>query len=408
MAALWLAACESPKRAPPAPSEPLDDAGLTEEDAEPPAPVDCQNSVGAQDADGDGFSRFKGDCDDCTGAFGPAAIDLPGNAIDEDCDGADAPAPSEPCDEDLEPDATDAEDAAHAFGLCEQHTRLSRLPGLIEAHWRRLSDAEGLGDPRQVWLPEKFGTLASREGSRLLVLSTGVARDVNDDDYTPGCDTLASTRPTGESWTDGHAPPENYPKDSNQCDDDVNSSELPAYNDVALELTLRVPSNARSFSFDSLFFTYEYPDYLCSPFNDFFVVFVDPAPDDLDDDNVLFDVNEDPVGVNSGLLSVCREAERGRAARPVECALGPALLAETGFDQEESTCASQLTDKRDIGGASTGWLHTDVPVPPGKVITIRIMLWDNGDPLLDSSVVIDNFQWSVEMLPLGTGPISAG
>jgi hypothetical protein len=409
-AALSLAACESSCEssdpAPPAPPGPVCPPCLPQEDAARP-PIDCENSVGAEDADGDGFSRAKGDCDDCTGAFGPAAIDVPGNDIDEDCDGEDAPGPSEPCDEELESSSTVAEEAAAALGLCEQHSEYSRLPGLIEAHWRRLSDGEGLGDARQVWLPEKFGTLGPREGSRLLVLSTGVARDINDDDYTAGCDTFESVLVAGE-WSGGRAPPEGYPKDSSQCDDDVNSSAQPAYNDVVLELTLRAPSNAKAFSFDSLFLTYEYPDFLCSAFNDFFVVFVDPAPDELEDDNVLFDANEDPVGVNSGLLSVCREAERGRAERPVECTLGPALLAETGFDEDESTCAADLTDKRDIGGASTGWLHTDVPVPPGKVITISIKLWDNGDPLLDSSVVIDNFQWSVEMLPLGTGPISSG
>ncbi|HEY3494063.1 MAG TPA: choice-of-anchor L domain-containing protein, partial [Polyangiaceae bacterium] len=227
--------------------------------------------------------------------------------------------------------------------------------------------------------------------------------------------------PVGGEWTSGGKPPPGYPKDSSQCDDDVNSSALPAYNDVMLELVLRAPSNAQSFSFDSLFLTYEYPDYLCSAFNDFFVVLVDPPPDGLEDDdtpppardefpgrNVLFDAQGDPVGVNSGLLSVCRQAERGRAQRPVECTLGPALLADTGFDQGESTCAAQQTDERDIGGASTGWLHTSVPVPAGKLITIRILLWDNGDPLLDSTVVIDNFQWSPMQLPLGTGPISSG
>jgi hypothetical protein len=405
LAAPWLAACDETESAPPAPPE-LVDAGSSEEDAAH-TPIDCENSVGAEDADGDGFSRAKGDCDDCTGAFGPAAIDIPGNELDEDCDGEDAAGPSEPCDPELDATSTDAEDAARALGLCEEHSQSSRLPGLIEAQWLRLSDGTGLGDTRQVWLPELFGTLAPREGERLLVLSTGVARDINDDEYTAGCDTFDSVV-AGGAWSGGRAPPEGYPKDSSQCDDDVNSSEQPAYNDVVLELELRAPSNAKSFSFDSLFLTYEYPDFLCTQFNDFFVVFVDPAPDDLDDDNVLFDANDDPVGVNSGLLSVCREAERGRTERPVACTLGPALLAETGFDQGESICATQLSEGRDIGGASTGWLHTVVPVPSGKLITIRIVLWDNGDPLLDSSVVIDNFQWSPEMPSTGTGPITSG
>ena len=240
-----------------------------------------------------------------------------------------------------------------------------------------------------------------------MLLSTGVARDVNDDGYTKGCDTFDSMLESGVGWSQAAPPPSGYPRDSSLCDG-TSSANVPAYNDVVFELTLRVPSNVQSLSFDSMFFTYEYPDFVCSQFNDFFVVFVDPAPKGLDDDNVLFDANDDPIGVNTGLLSVCREVSNSRVARPIACDQGPGLLAETGFDEGESTCASGQVKDPDVGGASTGWLHTDVPVPAGKVITVRFMLWDSGDPLLDSSVVIDNFRWSLEDRSVGTGPITSG
>lgn len=42
------------------------------------------------DDDGDGSSECLGDCDDAAAGVHPAAPDLPGNAIDEDCDGAPA------------------------------------------------------------------------------------------------------------------------------------------------------------------------------------------------------------------------------------------------------------------------------------------------------------------------------
>ncbi len=47
------------------------------------------------DLDGDGYAAVLGggDCDDHDGAVNPAAIDLPGNGRDEDCDGADAVPP---------------------------------------------------------------------------------------------------------------------------------------------------------------------------------------------------------------------------------------------------------------------------------------------------------------------------
>jgi arylsulfatase A-like enzyme len=51
----------------------------------------------AFDRDGDGYAAVLGggDCDESDPAINPGAVDVPGNGIDEDCDGADAIAPDE-------------------------------------------------------------------------------------------------------------------------------------------------------------------------------------------------------------------------------------------------------------------------------------------------------------------------
>lgn len=407
-----LGACGGKDSAPLAPPPDLDSGIDTRRDTGPREPIDCANSTGNVDADDDGFSRVMGDCDDCDRMRGPAALEIPDNGIDEDCKNGDLTTAMLPaaCDAKLDESvSSDAEEAAQAFGICAQHSKTSHLPGLITAKWTRLSETIGSVDPRQVWLPEQFGTIKPRQGKRLLVMSTGVARDVNDDAYTEECDTFDSSRPSNlVPWSAGSEPPKDIPRDS-ECPKSVNSEDAPAYNDVVLDLTLRAPTNVKSLAFDSMFFTYEYPDFLCTEFNDFFVVLMDPAPKLKEDNqNILFDSEGNTVGVNSGLLDVCREAERTRAARDLACDAGPDLLVDTGFGQGESRCATQPPNRREIGGASTGWLQTSVPVKPGEVFNLRFILWDSADPLLDSTVVLDNFRWSPEDKPVSTGSITNG
>jgi hypothetical protein len=42
---------------------------------------------------------------------------------------------------------------------------------------------------------------------------------------------------------------------------------------------------------------------------------------------------------------------------------------------------------------SSGWLTTQASIEPGEQFTLEFMIWDAGDGILDSSVLIDHFVW---------------
>jgi hypothetical protein len=59
-------------------------------------------------------------------------------------------------------------------------------------------------------------------------------------------------------------------------------------------------------------------------------------------------------------------------------------LAGTGFDNSFGTGAA---------GGATSWLRTSAPIHGTDEFSIRFTIWDTGDHNLDSTVLVDNFQW---------------
>jgi hypothetical protein len=72
-----------------------------------------------------------------------------------------------------------------------------------------------------------------------------------------------------------------------------------------------------------------------------------------------------------------------------DCALGTDQLAGTGFET----------------GAATGWLVTQAPAEPNTQITLRFVVYDSGDGVLDSTTIIDGFHWLPIAPDVGTNPI---
>jgi hypothetical protein len=97
--------------------------------------------------------------------------------------------------------------------------------------------------------------------------------------------------------------------------------------------------------------------------------------------------------VNNGFFDRCTPGVeigcQGATQTQSVCPGGPGELAGTGFGLTGPGCASDTATK----GGATGWLTSQAPVTPGEEFTIEFMVWDTGDAILDSSVLLDNFTW---------------
>ena len=336
-----------------------------------PCAINNVNADPDADSDGDGYP-LKYDCNECDPNVNNGAFDVPGNGIDEDCNGVPDDEPTD-CDQGLTITGTSAFDGAKALGLCKKATD-GKMWGVVEATWVR-PDGSPQTDALGHGILPSFGVNAAQTGGAVLAISSGTARGPSDPGYknVSGYD---------KSYTSGT--PAGYPKEAPACGGGGIGGGIGgfggAHDGAALRVKIRVPSNAKSFKYQQNFFTYEFPDFICSRFNDFFVTIMDPKPANLPDGNIAFDQDGNPISVNNSLLQVCKPQPAG--GKNFNCPLGDSTLSGTGFE----------------GHAATGWLTTTAPVDTvrGKEITLTWAIWDQGDGILDSTSLIDDFQWSVD------------
>jgi len=391
---------------------------------------DCDGTVdNALDQDGDGFTNCDGDCCDAQGEgcaepakVGPGAIEVDGNELDDDCDGQVDNAAEVMCDTGLASSSGNAMDYARALDLCQTTTEQAHTWGVISARFT-LADGTGAPNPAQRSIRPDFGATAVQRGASLVVLSTANAA------------ATGHTNPAPSNWQSTQfLTGSNYPMDWYQ----QNGNHLPnapgcpapidppfplpglfkANDPILLELRVRTPANAQSFSLRTNFMSAEFPEYVCTQFNDFFVVLLDSGwngqPANPPDKNLAFYVNAQnmryPVGVNlahgnTGLFQNCQNGAtgcRGTVPGAINTCVGNAGLVGTGMELAEPGASPCQASPRDQVGGGTGWLTTTGNVRGGEVITLRIAVWDTSDGQFDSVALADAFEWALVPSQPGT------
>ena len=168
-------------------------------------------------------------------------------------------------------------------------------------------------------------------------------------------------------------------------------------------LTLHAPSNVQSFSFEFQFFSGEYPELRLHPIQRRISrhrAVVEELPDA---DEHLLRHADAPNHRQLGFFTVCTNDTTKPQTQ--HCMHPPSDNDGTGY--EMSGLSLPLPGlPPPIPGGSTGWLSTTAPIQPGEDLTLRFVIFDEGDGALDSAVLLDNFKWgAATVMGPSTGPI---
>ncbi|MDC0749825.1 choice-of-anchor L domain-containing protein [Polyangium mundeleinium] len=371
----------------------------------------------AEDKDGDGWTVGNGDCCDSDvkcdkpASVNPGAFEYPGNGFDDDCDPStkDDVAAADCTDPPLQTPTSTLE-LVKAMDLCQFTTENPPLPqrkwGVISSHLL-LADGTNAVVPKdvQVGVLANYGpNVLPKRGASMAALSTGTARDEGDPGFIhpqngPNADVQKGNYkantvcPIPAAYLAANGGKVPSPAECPAC---MGEDCTKAFDSVNFKMRIRVPTNAKSFSYRLKSYTAEYPEYSCGQFNDFFLALLksnwtpgpgqDPPPADR---NIAKDSTGKTITVNNAFYDVCFPSP---IAPPDACSSGTLELIGTGMGGWNS-------DYKDGGG--TVWLVNEAPVLPGEIMEIEFIIADAGDSNVDSTVLLDYFRWGLE--PTGFG-----
>lgn len=179
-------------------------------------------------------------------------------------------------------------------------------------------------------------------------------------------------------------------------------------------LELRAPEGAKGFRFKYVFMSEEYDDFIGTLFNDKLYVFLEGPettggarrqiaftqcrnPDDYydfvcaaEEEGCVPGEHYCYIAVNTALSECCWYDGCDTAGENTD-------ISGTGFE-----CAVSSTSDNKDHGSSTGWIETRWPIEGGEAFELVIHIHDTGDGVLDSEVVLDEFEFLDEEPDAGT------
>lgn len=340
-----------------------------------PGGAPCGQTDPNTDSDKDGYTPAQGDCNDCDPSINPGAIEIGGNGQDDDCNGQ--VDDNNPACDGSSAGSKDPNEFAHSMEICD-------------TRFLKSAATAGPSDPMARNVLANFGILMPKAGANFALLSSGIAVDEMGQDY-------ANPQQGTDLGNTGTNPLPNL-MGADSCGQ-ADQTNVHDYTELVFQL--HAPTNVQSFSFNFQFFSGEYPDYVCTEFNDEFLAIVQSSTSYPTPTNISFDMQMHPITVNSGFFIVCDNDTS--KAQTQNCKFPPSQNNGTGY---ETALLGIPGLPGGIPGGSTGWLTTTAPIQPGEDITLRFVIFDEGDGVLDSAVLLDNFQWgAATVMGPTTGPI---
>ncbi len=277
-------------------------------------------------------------------------------------------------------------------------------------------------------------------GPRMTILNTGRNGDTSDVEF-------GGVWWTGDiqDYVDYALPNEelDYCPSSHQCC----SHDYSIFDRTTIDFDLDIPEGVEGFSYDLLFVSAEFPEYVSSVFNDGYetVVETNTAEDWPDDPNypgylcdqvgspwsttagkmegnVAYDDSGTPLRINNQFMSWwdCNDFNGNgiighdgsnapvattRTINSVYCDCANSYYPTGGiqvFDYSHDWPSEGACWGGYQNSGGTGWLRNAVPVESGETIHVRFSIFDRADGIFDTFVLLDNWQWLAHAPPSPT------